>query len=435
MPTVFVNKRFEMKSATFLAILEILFASNLAWTVVATEPSSKFSVRSLLQQNVDLDVDNMSERRRQAFELKITFSEEGEPVEIPVFQLQLFPTPTALDASSEMILETSLEDYLRTYFEDKYSSPAGEDEDDTTETTSPAFRSVSVDILEMRPVISTDTRMRGRRQLQRQGTELDVQTTLRFDDGIFPENSELEQDMSQSLRQDFDVFVRDYLSLYATDNPELDAIDSGAYLSSFTSSPTTSPTVSPPRTIGALNTDVQNNANGKGSGVGYALYPAIGAGVAVFVITALILSARRRRNQARSKKGWYGDASSRGESVAHVSVDFDGREEAMEVERRRRQQEEEEEAYARQEISRRLKEERLASLTSSPLDCCPQDPPAASVAPDLPGMRSESFESREGEYANNEEQAWRDELDLIRATSPSLMDESSRDGGDGRAEV
>jgi hypothetical protein len=298
---------------------------------------SLFKVRNL--QGVDNEK-IMSERRRKIFELDLTFDDEGEPIDLPSFQLQLFPTPTTLDSSSEMILETALEDYLTAFFEQQYPPP----DDDAPSDTSPYFRSALVDIVGMKDISSNNSR---RRQLQRQGSELDVKTTLWFDNGVFPEYSTLDSDMQNALVNNFDVFLSTYLPAYASSaNPELEAVDSGEYLSGFSSSPTASPSQAIQRDVSQANEGIETN--GRRGGPGYVLFPAIGAGVAMFIITALILSSKRRRAAADRKSGYYDDEST--SAPAHISIDFDGRQEALELERERQEEE-----YTQQAIARRLR--------------------------------------------------------------------------------
>ena len=302
---------------------------------------SLFRVRSL--QNVN-SADNVSERRRKIDEFDLTFDEEGEPIDLPTYKLQLFPIPSSLDSNSEMILETALQDYLTAFFLQQYP-PATDDAEDT-ESAPPEFSSALVDIVDSKAVVSDDTR---RRRLQREGMELDIDTTLWFVDGVFPEVSSLDTDMHEAFFNNFDVFLTEYLPAYAAGaDTELDGIDSGVYLPGFTQPPTSSPSVGVQRDISEANEGIENNIGGEGSGAGYLLYTALGAGVAMFILTALVLSSKRRRVEADRKSGNNDDLSLG--SRAHVSIDFDGRQEALELERERREEE-----YAQREIARRLK--------------------------------------------------------------------------------
>jgi hypothetical protein len=374
---------------------------------------SLYKIRSRHDANAE---QVMSERRRKLLELDLTFSSDGDPTELPQFQLQLFPTTKSLDSTSEMILETALQDYLTSFFERKYPSNFNEDTatEESLNEAAPYFRSALVDIVESTTIFSTDTR---RRRLQREGTALDIITTLRFADGIFPEYDQLQSDMQLAMFSNFDVFLKDYLPVYAGGYyPELEAIDSGKYVPGFTSPPTASPTSSTPRgTVSQANNQLQNNENGKGSGAGYVLFAAVGAGVLMFIITALVLSSRRRRAQANRKVRYLDEGS----NVGHVSIDFDGRQEAVDLERERQQ-----EAYAQREIARRLRaskddewqRERMPDGRTT-VYIAKQDPPPSGESMSVDS--SDQGEMNSLRHTQGQRKSWRYKVGNIRATSPT----------------
>jgi hypothetical protein len=368
---------------------------------------SLFRVRSLHNVN---NANIMSDRRRKILELDLTFEEEGEPIDLPTYKLQLFPIQSSLDSNGEMILETALQDYLTAFFLQQYPSAA--DETDDTESVTPEFKSATVDVVDSKAIVSDDTR---RRQLQRQGMELNIDTTLRFVDGVFPDDSRLDSDMQKAFFTNFDVFLAEYLPAYAAGaDTELDGIDSGVYLTGFTAPPTSSPSVSVQRDISQANEGLENNVGGEGSGAGYLLYTAIGAGVAMFVLTALVLSAKRRRIEADRKSGYDDDVSVG--SRAHVSIDFDGRQEAMELERERRDEE-----YTQREIARRLKasKETRKSDGRRTLRFAKEDPPPSLLET---AVSSGSWETNPQEQ---EDEDWK-YLNNIRLSSALVDDDSSQ---------
>jgi len=315
----------------------------------------------------------MRERRRKVFEFEYPDDAyEGSPMDVPSFHLQLFPTTTELDTNSEMILETALQDYLTAVFKQQYPSGVT----DSQGNPAPEFVSALIDIVGSKTIapggnVRRRQRQQQRRQLQRQGTDVTVKATLYFFDGIFPEDSSLESDLQTALSRNFNVFSTTYLPLYAAGtNSELEGIDSGLYVASSSgASPTTpsppaaaapaaptapatapsSPTPSPskPREVSQINQQAQNNG-GKKTAKEYFLYSAIGAGVAMFIITALVLSSKRRRVTAEHRSRYNIDDESMS-TRAHISVDFDGRQEALELERERRNEE-----FAQLEVARRL---------------------------------------------------------------------------------
>ncbi len=294
----------------------------------------------------------LNERQREIFELQLTFSKEGDPIDLPMFYLQVFPTPIPLDVDSEMGMERALADFFKIYFDVKY--PQLEDD---IETSSPQFNSATVDIVEMRTITSQNTR---NRKLQRQGTEFDIRTVLRFDYGVFPDYAQLKDDI-QSVFDDFNLFLTDFLPAYTTTSLQL--IDSGLYISGFTDPPTTSPTTTIPpsapptadtarNTVSEINQNAQiNKKNGDGLG---GIYPALICGVIVFLLTVLWLSYGRRK-VADIESDEYSVPTAAG----HISVDFDGRQEALDLEKDRhfqhQMQQEILEQYQNEEIAQQLR--------------------------------------------------------------------------------
>lgn len=238
-------------------------------------------------------------------------------------------------------MEAALDDYLTAYFKGLYPELDTDPVDGA-----PQFLSASVGVASMAPITSDNAR---RNLQQRSGTQFDVETTLRFQDGIFPEYGELESNMQDAMFNNFDVFLADYLFFYGT--PDLANIDSGTYISGFTTPPeaTDNPTAAPSASIGGsisqINESVPVNAQ-DGDGIN-PLYPAIGCGVVMFVLTALFLSYRRKRLLDM-------DVSTDDSDIEHISVDFDGRQEAVELERERQLQYQKEQQMIHEQQEREM---------------------------------------------------------------------------------
>lgn len=303
------------------------------------EKYTNFKVR-----NVQSPQEELNERQRGLFALKLTFSKEGQPVDLPSFQLQIFPTAGNLTLDSELSVEQAIEDYLRTYFKTLYPNLDDDDDDET-----PQFNSIEVDVTGMRPVTSEDTR-HGRR-LQRQGTEFNVQTIMRFNDGIFPEYGALEESMQDAMFNNFNEFLTSFLPLYSTE--ELSGVDSGNYISGFTDPPTLSPSMVPTDSRGIIS-EINSNipVNVQNTWGINPIYPAVICGGAVFILTALWLSYRRKRIADADMDALSG--------IDHISVDFDGRQEALDLERQRHRQQRKlrkTQEYSEEDKERQIEEE------------------------------------------------------------------------------
>lgn len=332
------------------------------WTLALLAPlasaASVFRVRPLSSSSSK----SQHFERRKEFTLELTFSDEGEAIELPPYQLQLYPTTQDLDDTSELFLETALEDYLRSRFEMWYPDVDDEEEEEdaengeTSESTTPVFTMLTVDVWDMTSFQWDGSRrlhqppkpkrqgqqeqpISQERSLQRYGTTLDVKTTLRFKEGNFPTSEQLEHDMETALFDNFNIFLSEYLFVYAT--PELLAVDTGNYISGFTNSPTSRPTPSP--TVNSGNDGsgpVFSEANQQPVNVRdkenrwNALYPAIFCGVAMFLLTALWLAHRRTRisDLDVDSESDGGSSSCTPSDMEHISVDYDGRAEARELE-------------------------------------------------------------------------------------------------------
>eukprot|EP00934_Nitzschia_sp_Nitz4_P003711 Nitzschia sp. Nitz4//scaffold27_size158506//117784//119484//NITZ4_002616-RA/size158506-processed-gene-0.243-mRNA-1//1//CDS//3329545536//3701//frame0 len=339
----------------------------------SSSASASFQVRSLSASGTTHQQSSGSDRQLFDFD-KITFSEDGEPVELPAYQIQLYPTTQSISDTSQLAIETSLEEYLRNHFEDLYPKTDNDNGGDDDSSGPPEFVSVSVSVvgatsfeygrvrsLQTAADATTSSSTRPHdRSLVAYGTTLDVETTMRFQDGNFPSSSDLEANMEDALFDNFNVFLSDYLSVYAT--PELLGVDTGNYLSGFTPSPTmspTKPTMAPTISSGVIagaNRDQPVNATDDGNWL-KSLYPAIFCGVAMFMLTGLWLASRRVR-MSEVDDGSYldGESKSYPESMApssameHISVDYDGRQEARELA--------EAEAMERERQSQRIERER-----------------------------------------------------------------------------
>jgi hypothetical protein len=322
-------------------------AAAAAITQEGASSSANFRVR-----NVQGRLDELNDRQRELMTLELTFSQEGDPVDLPPFQLQIFPTPNPLTSESEITMKAALEDYLKVYFDGIYPEL-----DTRPEESSPQFHSISVDLANMNSITSDNTR----RNLQRKGTQFDIQTVLRFQDGVFPEYEELSGNMKDAMSNNFDDFLVNYLAFYAT--PELASIDSGNYVSGFTGPPTTAPTVAPTtagglrNNISQINQGVTGNSD-KGDGVN-PLWPAVGCGVAMFVLTALFFSYRVKR-----LSDW--DAGTDADDIEHISVDFDGRQEALELERERRYQQQKEQEMLHEQQEREMLQQQQQKEAATP---------------------------------------------------------------------
>lgn len=331
----------------------------------SSPPPHPSSSNTFRVRNVHGPREEHNDRQRKLFELQLTFSKEGEPLLLPIYQLQVFPTPLPIDSDSALSMDAALGDFFKQYFDAKYPNVDGDD-DDTVTTDVPQFDSVLVETINVRTITSESKRTR--RRLQRQGTEFDIRTTLRFEDGVFPEYSQIKQDL-QLLFDDVDSFVSDYLPAYTT--TALEQVDTVTYIPGFTDAPTTSPTTSPtaspsgdsttPRngTVSEINQTAQaNDDNGRLD----AIYPALICGVVVFILTALWLAHRRNRVADI-------DVDDYSAPIEHISVDYDGRQEAMDLakERQREHQKEQErlEQFQNEEIARRLRASRQGSSLSN----------------------------------------------------------------------
>jgi hypothetical protein len=183
----------------------------------------------------------------------------------------------------------------------------------------------------------------------------------------------------QSLFEDGESFISDFLPAYITSTLEL--VDTIVYVPGVTDPPTTPPTRSPttgptaapqgdaaaagggnstaaPRnsTISEVNTTTPENLkNNRGID---AIYPALICGVVVFILTALWLAHRRHRVVDIVDA----DADEYSAPMEHISVDYDGRQEALDIAKQRQLEhmrtQEDLEQYQNEEIARRLRASR-----------------------------------------------------------------------------
>lgn len=307
--------------------------------------NSAFRVR-----NVQGRQEELSGRRRKLFLLAMTFSQEGEPIDLPAFRFQVFPTNGTLTTENALEMERALEDYLKSYFGLLF--PQTNEEVDGT----PQFVSVDVSIQNMSPVTSDETR---RRQLQRQGTEFNILTTLRFVDSTFPAYGVLNSTMQDAMVNNFDQFLTSFLPYYAT--TDLADIDSGKYISGFTDPPTFKPTAAPTAVVNTRGSisEVNENlvpADDQGNKFLNPIYPAVICGVAVFILTAIWLSYRRKKGDD------YETGADDLSDIEHVSVDFDGRQEALEMERERLAKHRREQEELERQQQEMLKQKEITAL-------------------------------------------------------------------------
>ena len=279
--------------------------------------------------------------QRKLFNLGVSY-QTNSPIDLPPFQIQLFPTPGDLQLASKLAVEKSIDDYLTAYFGISY--PDLEVDDSST----PQFYSANAQIKGTRPVTSNATRLR---KLSIEGTEFDVSAVLRFRDSVFPDYQAMKAIMQDAMANNFSSFLKHFLPTYAT--PEIQGVDSGYYISGFTNPPSSSPTAAPTAaptagtslshgsgSLSQSNKSIPVNVKGNGGGIN-PIYPAIGCGVIVFILTALWLSYRRKRVNDCEMDDW--------SDIDHVSVDFDGRQEALEVEQERQRKHLEEQERLEQE--------------------------------------------------------------------------------------
>lgn len=287
-------------------------------------------------------------------------------MELPGFRLQLFPTPGDLSEESELVLGLALQDYLKATFEAAYPEVEDDDEETTT-TTNPQLISTTVELVSFTSVTSTDTRQRQRQLQGRQGTEVEVEATLTFKDETIPESSDIETQLDDALYNNFATFVTDYLSFYATD--ELEGIESGTYLSGATTAPSMAPTTEPPSTSGGgggVIAAINNNTpvNVQSDTRLRALIPAAICGIAMFLLTTLFFAHRRRQLKSFHLDGADSESGYGGEDFAvdHISIDYDGREEARQLQLEQQQMQQDIDADQLHELRelRKMEQERFS---------------------------------------------------------------------------
>jgi transcriptional regulator of met regulon len=294
----------------------VLAISLLPAAVVAgsPRPRPRYSVRNVFTKQT---------QTQQRGDYEITFSDEGVPYEVPVFRIQLVPTPGDLDNDSLSAIESAMADYLLDELTNHWS-----DDDGTSELTD-----VSVTVVTHKSI--TTTRNRQLRSLET-GTQLELLATLTFESQPLPSDTDVNEAMEVSLGDLTSPFVTDYLSVEAmADAPQLQAVTSGTWLSSSDGDDTT--TTLPPL-VDTTSTNGDGNGNGNGNQISQAnqgqmvadsnpsikaVYPAAIVGVAVFLLTVLFLAHRRARVDI-GDNGSFDDEDD-------VSVDYEDDKDEIEV--------------------------------------------------------------------------------------------------------
>lgn len=245
-----------------LAILFSLIGYLCSAAAAQTRPS--YGVRSRISNA-------KRESSRRTFE--ISFSDEGTPVELTKMTLQLFPTSGELSVDAKVIIGIAFANYLK-------------------DTLTKEWKGKEFELDNVKSEVTEVKSVRARRHLQETGSEISLETTLIFeaDDLSAPDDDTVYKGVEKAVK-DLDKYVNDYLVPSGLD--ELAVIKS-AEVSNFDTS-------------GGAN-GINKMASQNNKAELEILIPASIAGLGVFLLTAFLISHRRRTRGDLNDSSFYDES-------------------------------------------------------------------------------------------------------------------------------
>jgi hypothetical protein len=263
-----------MVSSSIQTILCLTLFHLSALTVSASESSSsgpKYEVRSnfypdeLTQQEL--------EEQQQRREFVITFSDEGTPVDLPLYKMKLSPTSGTLSDSAQGLIGASFGSHLQENLKNEWDDSGIE------------LNKVSVKVL----AVTSIQNRRTLRRLQTTGSEIAMLTTLTFDGTQSPPSDDTISKGIGEVVKDLSSYIS---TLKGAGLDELKNVQSASFkdASNKPSDPPTQSPVTDKNSFAKANKQTQSTSNQELR----ILIPAGIAGVAVFMLTAFLIAQRRR---------------------------------------------------------------------------------------------------------------------------------------------
>jgi len=261
------------KMVLFLRLFQVasrspVSASESKTTTTTYQVRSNFRDGKLAQQEQD-----------QRREFVITFSDDGTPIDLPLFKMNIFPTNGALSDTARRVISSSFSDYLLDGLTDQWSSDSNIQ-----------LNGVTVQVLGVASV------EKARRRLQT-GSEIAMQTTLTFDGTQSPPSDKTIEQGIKGATND----LSDYTAILAASGvDELENVQSASFKDA-SNKLSDAPTAAP---VGSNNNGNGNNGNGisqanaalqsNTTNAQVNIILAGIAGLAVFMLTVFFIAHRRR---------------------------------------------------------------------------------------------------------------------------------------------